>query len=56
MTRLLAGLLVSALGLVLLARVGTALLPWGLALAAWVGLGGVGVLLVLVALGKGEGD
>jgi hypothetical protein len=52
--RLLAALLVSVLGLGLLAWLCTALLPWGLALAAWVGLGGVGVLVVWVSLGKGE--
>jgi hypothetical protein len=52
--RLLAALLVSALGLGLLARVCTALLPWGLALAAVVGLGGVGVLIVVVCLGSKE--
>jgi hypothetical protein len=52
--RLAAGLLVSVLGLVLLARVALALLPWGLALAAVVGLGGVGVLLVVVCLGSTE--
>jgi len=54
MTRPCAALLVAAMGLGLLARLCTALLPWGLALAAWVALGGVGVLVVLVALGKGE--
>jgi multidrug transporter EmrE-like cation transporter len=52
--RLLAGLLVSVIGLVLLARVALALLPWGLALAAWVGLGGAFVLLVRVCLGSTE--
>lgn len=51
-----AGLLVSALGLVLLARVATALLPAGLALAAWVALGGVGLLLVVVCLGSTKED
>lgn len=44
----------AALGLGLLARLTTALLPFGLALAAWVGLGGVWVLLVCVCLGSGE--
>lgn len=52
--RLWAGLLVSMLGLGLLAQVCTALLPWGLALAAWVGLGGVGILVVFVCLGNAE--
>jgi hypothetical protein len=51
MTRLVAALVVSGLGLVLLAQLALALLPWGLALAAVVGLGGVGVLIVLVCLG-----
>ncbi len=49
--RLLAGLVVALLGLWLLARVAVALLPWSFALALWIGLGGVGVLLVLVCLG-----
>lgn len=54
--RLVAALLVAVLGLGLLARIATALLPWGLALAATVGLGGIGVLVVLVCLGSGEED
>ncbi len=49
-----AACLVIVVGLVLLARVALALLPWGLALAAVVGLGGVGVLVVVVCLGKEE--
>ena len=54
--RIWAALLVGALGLWLLARVAHALLPWGLAVAAVVGLGGVGVLVVLGVLDdRGEG-
>lgn len=52
--RRLAGLVVSALGLGLLAVVAAELLPFGLALAAVVGLGGVGVLVVLVVLGRSK--
>lgn len=52
--RLVAALFVIALGVFLLARVAAALLPWGLALAAVVGLGGVGALIVLVCLGSQE--
>ncbi len=48
--RLLCALLVSVLGLWLLAQLAVALLPWSFALAVWVGIGGVGVLLVLVCL------
>ena len=54
--RLWAALLVAVLGLGLLARLATALLPWGLALAATVALGGVGVLIVVVCLGSGGED
>ncbi len=52
--RLLAALVVCVVGLLLLARLATALLPWGLALAATVLLGGVGALVVLVCLGSGR--
>ncbi len=53
--RLLAAFVVIALGMLLLARLAVALLPWGLALAAVVALGGVGALVVLVCVGK-QGD
>ena len=52
--RLVAALVVIALGVLLVARVAVALLPWGLALAAVVGLGGVGALVVLVCVGSKE--
>lgn len=54
--RRVAARVVAVLGLGLLARVCTALLPWGLALAAWVLLGGVGVLIVCVGIGSKEED
>lgn len=54
--RLWAALVVCAVGLLLLARICTALVPWGLALAAWVALGGAFVLVVLVSLRQGEDD
>lgn len=51
--RLWAWLAVDALGMVMLARLATAMLPWALAVAATIALGIVGALVVLACLGEG---